>query len=100
MITATTVKTRHHTKCLLYMSNGGVIPRKTQSYLTLCSGVIPGLYCVLIMGLSIKRREEGRKEKEMERGKEGGREGWREEIDQPHTRDFSSGAFGFLCARG
>lgn len=52
--------------------------------------MIPGLYCVLIMGLIIKRREEGRKEKEMERGKEGGREGWREEIYQPHTRDFSS----------
>lgn len=71
-----------------------------QSYLILCSGMIPGWYRVLIMGLSIERREEGRKEKEMERGKEGGREGWREEIYQAHTRDFSSGAFGLLCTRG
>lgn len=62
--------------------------------------MIPDLYHVLIMGLSIERREEGKKEKEMERGKEGGREGWREEIYQPHTSDFSSRAFGLLCTRG
>ena len=77
------------------MSNGGVIPRKMQSYLILCSGMIPGWYRVLIMGLSIERREEGRKEEEMERGKEGGRkDGGRKYIN--HTQETSSlGPSGF-----
>lgn len=52
-------------------------------------------------GSEYKRREEGRKRKSWREGKREEEKDGGREIYQPHTRDFSSGAFGAsLCNKG